>query len=54
MDIEKFIDINYKWLVIYILDAGVRPNMIDYDEIEMWIMNDEYLYRRAQLSGVEI
>jgi len=25
MNIEKFIDINYKWLVDYIIDFGINP-----------------------------
>lgn len=54
MSIEKFIEINYKWLVDYIVNAGTQPYMIDFDEIEMWVMNDEYLYASAIDQGVDI
>ena len=54
MDIEKFIDIYFTYLTSYIIDAGGEPSMIDYDEVEMWILNDEYLYNFAIERGVEI
>lgn len=54
MDIEKFIDIYYKHLTSYLIDAGVKPHLIDYDEVEMWVLNDEYLYNFALSRGVEL
>lgn len=54
MEIEQYINDNYDELFDYVRETGVAPRNIDHDEIEMWIMNDEYLYTQARREGVDI
>jgi hypothetical protein len=51
--IQQFIEENREELTEYI-DTGHPDYEIDDDEIEMWIMNDEWLYNWATNGGVEV
>ena len=51
-NIEEFITEHYEELVIYIKD-NYKVDPSD-EEIEMWILNDEYLYNWAVSEGVDV
>ena len=53
MNIREFIRQNRKTLDAYIQETSPSSPKND-DERELWIRNDEYLYRWAKQSGVKL
>ena len=56
MTIKQFIDRNWKELQNYINAETNCYHLadLDYDEAELWIMNDEHLYLWAKDDGVDV
>lgn len=46
--IEEFIQQNRQFLINYIFGQVPNARFTDDDELEQWIMNDEYLYNMYQ------
>ena len=49
-----FIERNHEALVSYIMQECPNCSIDTQDDIEEWIMNDEYLYQWAESEGVQL
>lgn len=55
MDIQDFVKRNAKLIKrVAWKEYKTKVDAKDYDELEMWVYNDEYLYGKAKAAGVEI